>query len=206
MNNVHRITPVIERFLIKCIAMHMDTASLKAHARKISIYLSQVIANYVVENNDEITRCVAENLKSFLPKKVLRYVQTRDLAQLFNDVVQMFSNDDDNDFTIDELLENILGELKTKVARDSPDYTGTFVCEFLENIFAVLPLEDVNKVDRITEIGNALRKVSDLDPKQIDTIKMVAEVSAYFGNSLGNNMDRKELKRFIEDLIKCLLD
>lgn len=183
----------------------MDTASLKAHGRKISIYLSQVISNYVAENNDEITRCVAENLKGFLPKKALRYIQTRDLAKLFNEVVQMFSNNDD-DFTIDELLENILSELKTKVARDSPDYTGTFVCEFLEDIFAVLPLEDVSKEDRVKEIANALRKVTDLDPKQIDTIKMVAEVSAYFGNSLGNNMDKKELKRFIEDLIKQLLD
>lgn len=202
-NSLRKIMGLVERFLGKCIAMHLDASTLESHAKKISHYLVQVISNYDVENTDDVTRCVAENLKRFLPKRALRYIQTRDLAQLFNEVIQMFGDDDEH-FTIEELLENIVAELKIKVSRDSQNYSGSFICEFLEDIFAVLPLEEVNKGNRVKEVAAALRKVAHLDRSQIDVTKTAAEVSAYFGNSLGNNMSTENLKRFIDDLVSNL--
>lgn len=202
-NGVRKVMTIVEHFLGKCVAMHMDAATLQLHAKKISHYLVQVISNYDVENVDVVTRCVVENLKGFLPKRALRYIQTRDLAQLFGDVLQIYGDDEDN-FTIDELMDNILTELKSKVPRHSPDYSGLFVCEFVEDILAVLPLEEVSKGHRVSEMANALRKATDLDRKSIDATKIAAEVSAYFGNSIGSHMNTKDLNRFIDDLVSNL--
>lgn len=204
--SIRKVMAVVERFFDKCTVMHMDTNTKQLHAKKISHYLVQVISNYDVQNIDEVTRCVAENLKTFLPKRALRYIQTRDLAQLFSDVLHLYEDvaERDDQFTIDELMENILSELKIKVPKNMINYSETFVCEFLEDVFAVLPLEEVNKAHRIKGMANALRKAVDLDRTGVDATKIAAEVSAYFGNSLGNNINTQDLNRFIDDLISNL--
>lgn len=186
--------------------MHLNATSLDSYSKRITSYIAQVISNYDPKNGDEIVRCVCENLKEFLPKRILRYIQTADLVQLFNEVVTMFSDteetEDEGEFSVEELLDNIVSELKMKVFKDVPDFTGRFVCEFFEDVFAVFSLEVINKPDRVNHITSLLRSVPALDPKLIDSTKISAEIC---GTTVGNNFNTKELKKFIECLASQLI-
>lgn len=202
-HTIKKVIGVVERFLAKSIAMHMDSATLRNHAYKISVYIAQVISNYESENGDEIARCVTENLKGLLPKKALRYIQARDLSQLFNEVLIMFSGDDD-DFTVEELLESIVVELENKVPRGISNYSDAFISEYLEDVFAILPLEEVKKTERVKQLAVALDKVDGVEAARIDVSIVVAEITAYFGNSLGHNMDEITLRNFVSRVVKEL--
>lgn len=206
---VRKITAVVQKFLTKITAMHLNATTLDSYTKRITSYIAQVISNYDPENGNEIVRCVSENLKEFLPKRILRYIQTTDLVQLFNEVLTMFSDteetEDEGEFSVEELLDNIMAELKTKVVKGAPDFTGRFVCEFFEEVFAVFSLEVINQPERVKHIASLLRSVPALDPKFIDTTKVSAEVCGYFGTTLGDNLSTKELKRFIEGLVSQLI-
>lgn len=207
---VRKITAVVQNFLTKITAMHLNATTLDTYTRRITSYIAQVISNYDPENGDEIVRCVSENLKEFLPKRILRYVQTSDLVQLFNEVLTMFSDteeaEEEGEFSVEELLDNITVELKAKVSKDAPDFTGRFVCEFFEDLFGVVSLEMVNQPDHVKHIASLFRSVPALEPNLIDTTKVSAEIFGYFSTTLGNNLNKKELKRFIEVLVSQLIE
>lgn len=204
-SGVRKITAVVQNFFSKITAMHMNSSTLDTYTKRIASYIAQVISSYDPENGDEIVRCVSENLKLFLPKRVLRYIQTSDLIQLFNEVLMMFSeneeNEDEGKFTVDELLDNIVMELKAKVSKELPDYTERYICEFFEDVFAVLPMDTINQFDRISQIVSLLQTVPVLNPKLIDITKVSAEIIGYFGTTLGNTLNTKDVKRFIQTLV-----
>lgn len=197
---IRKIFHVVEPFLKDHLPCHIDLMTLQEHAQKISAFLAQSVANR--EPEPEMSCCITEQLKQFLPKRTLRYIRPTDFARLIFDVLTLVrdNQDEEEGFTFDELLDSIIAEQSKEPVLDSNE----FLLTCFQNIFSVLSVQDAIRPEHLEEYVSLLRKVPDLKPVQIDGRKLAIDVISHLRQHT-NDFDEGTVKAFIENLTQTLV-
>lgn len=205
-----KIQCIVERFLIKHCSMHIKLNALREYGKQIGDYLVQIMNDYESEQLNSFAHYAVENMKSFLPKKLLRYIQTKDFAQLFSNVLDIFSDKEDANFNADELLQSIFEEIVDRVPKSSQNFSKTFLFEYLQDAMGVIQFENIdeNETNRKTEIiAKCFGAVTEFKTSEIDVAQLITDITE-ISIQLGKFDEKWEeaLLLFVETLLVKIND
>lgn len=201
---------IVEKFLIKHCSMHIKLNILREYEKKISNYLIQIMNDYETEQLNSFAHCAVENMKSLLPKKLLRYIQTKNFAHLFSDVLDVFSDKENANFNADELLQSIFDEIVDRVPKNSENFSRKFLFEYLQDAIGVIHFEDIDESEtsrKIEVIARCFSVVTEFKTSEVDVAQLMTEIiniSAQLGK-FDENWEETILL-FIETLLSQIND
>lgn len=161
--------------------------------------------DYETDQLNSFAHFAVENMKSFLPKNLLRYVQTKDLAQLFSNVLDIFSGKEDAEFNTDELLQSIFEEIADRVSNDCADYSRTLLFEYLQDALGVIHFEKIEEGEtskKVEAIAKCFSLVSEFKTSEVDVAQIVADITD-FSIEMGRSDEKlqESLLFFVETLL-----
>lgn len=201
---LHKIRLIVERFLIRNLSQPLDADALKEYVYKISAYFVQHLFNYKMYESNENADTIMKTLKTFLPETTLRSIHLTDFVELFSKICCIFLNEDVDEQSIKGLLQSTLHETINAISLDVTDHCNILLCEFLREIFSIVPFDDTKKMEQLKYFMKSIREQSGFNSKEIDTERCLSTLQSQMDVFLIDDNSTIRFKRFVECLIKEL--
>lgn len=207
VNAVGNVRECVARFLRKHLAIPIDEAALNACATEISEYFVRQFAKRAqqMQQSDQMLRKTIENLSNFVPDAALGHIGATEYVQLYADIRRYLPNangDDAMRFSVMELLRSILDEMVNAIPPSIDDYSNFLLSEFLRESFAVLSLDDANKVDQMKAFMGSFRRLQRFSVAEIDADRCATQLWAHRDTFMAHELNERGFHRLITHLIE----
>lgn len=201
------VVMIVNKFLLKNVGDRMSQKEMNKRGYTISRYLVNVASTFVPDQTDEILPCVVDNFRNFLSKDIQSLLTTKDIVLLFTDIVMLtqgMENDVDPKDVMNSIIEQAIETFPVDSGHQTLNYTQDILTEIVKQMLGTLPIVEVTNPVRLEQLKDKLKDVENINPRCIDKIQLIAEVTGYASSNLIDDVNLNVMKTIV-DLIYDIL-
>lgn len=136
-----------------------DPSRLQKDVEQISEYLFESIQSLDLDEMEQSIAALVENFQKRLPRNWYEKFTASQIALFIQDVfrkINLFDEDDENDFEPEELLYGIVQDVKDSISPTHSDYGQKFYLELFVNLLQNMRIEDLLNSDVLSVLMTIL--------------------------------------------------
>lgn len=206
LDGLHDTIVIVKRFLLKFLKSKLTDREMKKYGNSIGRYLINVAANCHPKQSEEVISDVVDKFCSVIPKQYISSIEPKEIANLFEEILKNIGKIEKSKTDPKEVLEAIIC-ISMEIEYDSSvlNFTQEFLKEVLQHLLLTLPIVDTISIEMIDQLTTLLEKVPNINPKCINTNKMISDMLNFASENLIDGLDISILKPFIESIAVSLL-